>query len=369
MINISKQIYIGWDSTSKKRDELFEATVIPYEKTNSKTLTNFIEKYDTIQELDNVPLPGFTLYESNRKDWGSTDTTWLVIDPRGFLIRISSNNLSELLKDTGTTEGLIQERCIWVRDDHRSVMKLVPISSSWYIEATYNSDLMENRIDVASVNIGDTVLLQNKLEGIYMGIFTLYGSLRKIGRDKFVPNVSARRQVLQVDKDKYHLKTDIKILKVIKRANKILTTSESLDIINKSLTTNHVFTTGTHFALPGHAYYETIHHATLATHKVKLRITEVTKTDIEDLFNNNINGVCSGIILESAPGKKFLLDPYSVYSMPTSSKFSVIELSYIDDTTIYLRGDSIFRSLHDFALDNFVKFYKIEKIVKDEIYF
>ena len=70
--------------------------------------------------FDNIPLPGFTLSENNRKNWGSKDETWLIVDPRGFFARISNDNLNDILHVTGITEGLIQEKCVWAREDSKS---------------------------------------------------------------------------------------------------------------------------------------------------------------------------------------------------------------------------------------------------------
>ena len=84
-------------------------------------------------------MPGFTLYKTGRKNWGSADQTWLVIDPRGFLVRITNVNLEEILHVTGITEGLIQEKCVWARENSQTKMTLVPVTSPDYIEATKNT--------------------------------------------------------------------------------------------------------------------------------------------------------------------------------------------------------------------------------------
>ena len=118
MLNIARNIYFGYDS-AKGKYELPEAEVIPYgESANEKRkLENITKKYPTLIDHENIPLPGFTLHKTDRKNWGSIDQTWLVIDPRGFLVRISSQNLEKILHVTGITEGLIQEKCVWAREN------------------------------------------------------------------------------------------------------------------------------------------------------------------------------------------------------------------------------------------------------------
>src|SRR5690606_39188374 len=108
MINIAKQIYAGWGTGTKY--DLPEAEVIPHGTSSNekKKLEKFTKSHAVIKEHDNVPLPGFTLYKVDRKNWGSQDQTWLIIDPRGFLVRISNDNLEDILYVTGITEGLIQ---------------------------------------------------------------------------------------------------------------------------------------------------------------------------------------------------------------------------------------------------------------------
>src|ERR1035437_1127776 len=175
MLNIAKTLYAGWDPSSATKYELPEAEIIPLgeSKNEMKKLDTITKRYPTLYEHDNIPLPGFTLYKSDRKNWGSIDQTWLVIDPRGFLVRISSKNLDNILHVTGITEGLIQQKCVWARENTETKMALVPVTSGAYYDAALNTKLIEDKVDMKDVQIGDTVLLQNKLTGIYRGVASL----------------------------------------------------------------------------------------------------------------------------------------------------------------------------------------------------
>ena len=224
MLNISKQIYAGWD-LSYSGNILPEAEVIPLgESVNEKRKINKItSKYSSIKEFDNIPLPGFTLSENNRKNWGSKDETWLIVDPRGFFVRISNDNLNDILHVTGITEGLIQEKCVWAREDSKTDMMLVPISSELYLKASKNTELLEDKISIKDVQIGDKVLLQSGLTGTYMGVLSLYGTLTYSYSNKDYsrkPQTYLRRQVCHVGNDRYYYHTDIKILKVLEKREK-----------------------------------------------------------------------------------------------------------------------------------------------------
>ena len=126
MLNIARQIQAGWDQGSST--ELPEAEIVPIGNTTNekRKLQGLTNRKNILKEYENIPLPGFTLLKTERKSWGSLDQTWLVIDPRGFLSRITPNNLEKILHVTGITEGLIQEKCVWAREDSQTKMVQTP---------------------------------------------------------------------------------------------------------------------------------------------------------------------------------------------------------------------------------------------------
>ncbi len=178
MLNISKKITIGWSSILSS-SKLPSAEVIPIGNTPSEKRKSekFSIAHSNTQDFDNIPLPGFTVFEVSKKNWSSSDSSWVIIDPRGFLIRITNENIAAILAVSGITEGLIQEKCIWARDNANTTLSLMPVSSANYEKAVGNTILLEEKVSINDVQIGDTVFLQNNLIGTYLGVLSLYGTL------------------------------------------------------------------------------------------------------------------------------------------------------------------------------------------------
>lgn len=373
MLNIAKQIYSGWDST-KAKHQLPEAEVIPLgnsvnEKKRLETLT---KNFPVLKEHDNIPLPGFTLHKTGRKHWGSADQTWLVIDPRGFLVRITNDNLEDILHVTGITEGLIQEKCVWARENSQTKMMLVPVTSEHYIEASRNTELLDSKVDMKDVQIGDTVLLQNKLTGIYMGSLSLYGPVYG-GTSVQKAQSWIRRQIVKIDDLKYHYQTDLKILKVIEKSETPITREESMIEMNTAISRGAHFSNSTHFPSTGYysAYgmvkYVSVH----AVINVDLTFIELTYDEAKKLFYTARDVPDSGILLlEDGNGDKFLIDfPYSYSGKKTpSTAFNVERILSIKDGKINLENTERRSSKSFRALDFYKKFYTIVKNVKNGSY-
>ena len=385
MLNIARTIYAGWDTANQKY-ELPEAEVIPFgESTNEKKkLTNITKKYSLLYEHDNIPLPGFTLHKTDRKNWGSIDQTWLVIDPRGFLVRISSKNLENILHVTGITEGLIQQKCVWARENTETKMTLVPVSSTHYLDAVEGTELIEGKVDMKNVQIGDTVLLQNQLTGIYRGVASLYGPISDYStRNEYKPQAFLRRQILEVDDGKYHYQTDLKILKVVKKTTTPMTREDSVSDMNSHILSANAFfsntthMTGTYYGGRGRVKLVSIH----AVPKVSIRFEEITKTEASALFYAGSASSDFGmLLLEDLKEDKFLVDYPYIYagqSSATTNNFDTArilpcDLVKTEKITLMDRRKSLWGSNNTkpglYSLDHFAKFYKIVKHVKDQTY-
>ena len=378
MLNISRQIYAGWDA-SKTKHELPEAEIIPYgtSPNEKKKLEKLTKSYTVLQEHDNIPLPGFTLYTTERKNYGSADPTWLVIDPRGFLTRISGENLEMILKVTGITEGLIQERCVWARENSQIKMTLVPISSEEYLDAASNTELMESKVNIKDVEIGDKVLLQNKLIGEYMGVASLYGPLVH-GHKECKLQSFIRRHIVKVDTGKYFYQSDVKILKVVEKALEKTTREESVETMNKDIEKGTSYfssindiATGSYFSTRGMIKLV----STQAVPNPKLSLTEVDIRAAENLFYSAADSSDSYILLlEDAAGKIYNINfPYSFSGQKADrNSFSITDVTSINPADIKIielkEPYRTFNSKPKFSLDNFAKFYKIVKHVKNDSY-
>jgi len=379
MINISRQFYAAWNS-AKRGDPLHEVELVPGGDTpgEKKRLASLTAKNTDIVEYENVPLPGFTLLKTNRKRWGSIDATWLVIDPRGFLSRITSDNLEAILSVTGITEGLIQEKCVWVRENSQSQMVLVPVTSESYKEAVANTILIEEKISMKDVEIGDRVLLQNKLQGIYMGTLSLYGPLFNINykNKRHEAQKSLRRQIVMVDNDRFYYQTDVKILKILQKAVMPMTKIESVAKLNESILSGKAYFSGTDDILLNN-YYTTYgmitHVSTIAVTEVPLVFEEIQRDEFEQLFNKSLlNNTFGYLAAETEDGSK-------MYIQEATHKLShqrVTSLTLFTSTTIASIAKNYFElkeynrtaDNHQTSLDIFTKFYKIVKYVKKESY-
>lgn len=384
MLNIAKNIYVGYDST-KIKYELPEAEVIPYGNSanEKRKIGSMTAKYSTMEDYENIPLPGFTLHKTDRKNWGSVDQTWLVIDPRGFLVRIGSQNLESILHVSGITEGLIQEKCIWARENTETKMILVPVSSKNYLEAVANTELIEGKVSMQDVQIGDMVLLQNKLQGIYLGTMSLYGPLADSARNIYKPQVFLRRHVVEITPGRYHYQSDVKILKVLDKAKSALTRVEAVNKVNQGINSGmSFFSSGSDMS---GKYYGTRGKISLASvdalPKLPITFEEISAKDAEHLFYSAYAENDIGMLMiEDHTGAQHLIDFPYFYSMTFSvadvNSFAICTLLPVDmNDTLKLtiaqnRKSSMYHSstIQCFSLDKFVKFYKIVKHVKDKTY-
>lgn len=374
MLNITKKIVAARDINTTKY-ELPEAEVIPVGTSSNekKKLDKAKTRFTQIDEYDNIPLPGFTLYKADRKNWGSTDQTWLVIDPRGFLVRITSDNLQKILHVTGITEGLIQEKCVWARENSATALTLVPVTSSIYNEAVGNTELLEGKINIKDVQIGDTVLLQNKLTGVYMGCLSLYGPISDFSKDgTYKPSSYLRRQIIETEPGKYHYQTDIKILTVTKKTDNPWTKEQAQKYLNNSIKSGAYFTSSTNMSGKYHSYYGLILLASVhAVANPELSFVEITRQEAESLLFVPQFG---NLLLEKQNGRRYLVEyPYNKNLLPTD-EFLVSEINNLSSTEyITIKGKRNYywssnKSVAEETLDNFTKFYKIVKTVKNESY-
>lgn len=373
MLNISRQIQTGWNTQQKH--PLPEAEIIPIGESinEKKKLERISSRFATLIEHENIPLPGFTLFESNRKNWGSLDTTWLVIDPRGFLVRISNDNLENILHVTGITEGLIQERCVWARNDTQTKMTLVPVSSPIYIEAVKNTQLIEEKVNMKDVQIGDKVILQNEIEGTYMGVLSIYGPLSNytIGHI-YQPQTFLRRQIVEFEPGKYYYQTDLKILKVLWKTENPMTREDSAKLINFSLGNSGYFTNTPHqkfaaYTVRGSAAYV----STDSIKDVPLTYEEININEAEHLFMSAQQTCDIGQLMLESVGSFYLIDFPFLPSMGTpQTSFHISEIKFHLNNKIELEQSRRYARAGDktFTLDKFTKFYKIVKNVKTATY-
>ena len=379
MLNISKQIYSSVN-VNRIRYPLPEAEIIPAGETvqEKKKIDKLAKAGNQIAEYENTPLPGFTLFKNDRKNYGS-EPTWLVIDPRGFLTRITSENLTDILSYTGITEGLIQEKCIWARENSKTKMELVPISSPLYIEAQKNTELLEGKVDIKTVQIGDTVLLQNGLQGKYLGTMSLYAP---VVEKNFVPDYIAqkflRRQVVEITNSRFFYQSDVKILKVVDRATTTMTADDGIEYVNRVIQSGPTFFTSNVKDVASGRYYSTygmikfVSHDAVKTANIELEEVDnlaATALFFDALAENDIGM----LLLESHAGKKYIID-FPSRASATQPSIQFMHVSEVEDIVEdRIRLKSLRKSYNQvntkgYSLDYFAKYYKIKKTVKNNYY-
>lgn len=150
--------------------------------------------------IKNEPLTGFKLSKSQRR-WSTSNVVWRVIDPRGFEIEISSENLMAILEDMIINKGEILGQMIYLRSG--AANQLVSITSQEYVEATRITELTKTNLSIKDVSIGNTIMLQNGTELIYYGHYYL------ITANRFKHNHYIDQKIETSDK-KYHVFKTIK---------------------------------------------------------------------------------------------------------------------------------------------------------------
>lgn len=381
MLNISKKIYVGWSTST---DGLPDVEITPVgnavnEKNRVKKLTN---RYKDTREYDNEALPGFTLLRSESRGYTSREVDWLVIDPRGFICRITSDNMNKILSISGITEGLIQEKCVWARNDNETKLSLIPMNSPGYEEAVKNTALIENKVSKSEIKIGDVVLLQNGMQGRYMGTESLYGAAayQYSSYNDYSGKVTTwcRRQIIETKKDHFYFGTDIKMLKVIDPVDEPMTREEAVKYMNDRIAKGAYFTNregddGKQFwSKPGQV--KLVSSAAIA--KPTLSFEEITKDEAAALYKECYRvGDKYRVVLENNVGK-FIIDmPWNGNkngAVPT--EFLAEPIKGLDSTNTLVmmsRGRNTFNSFGSKShvkLDDFTKFYKIVKHVKTDSY-
>lgn len=380
MLNIARSIYSAYNTTGQRSTDLNKVEIVPIgDSVNEKNkIKNLTKKFTNIAEHDNIPLPGFTLFSSGRRSYGSAET-WLIIDPRGFLVRITSQNLMDILLLTGITEGLIQEKCVWARDNTETKMILVPISSPKYIEAENNTRLIENKVNKKTVQLGDTVFLQNSLTGVYLGHMSLYGPIVDYSiNETYQPQVFPRREVIEVSPGKFHYMSNLNILKIVERTKEPLSKAEALARANKNIEssffTSYTDLNSRYFGIRGK-----ILHASQHTVEPVISFVEIDHYEATGLFyDGQDDGDFGKLLLVDKNNRKFLIDyPYSFTSNTAHiHSFNVCEIKSPEDLDVETpsiqlldRRNSMFKKTAGTEkLDNFVKYYKIVKHVKDHTF-
>lgn len=152
----------GKDTAAKKRKDTVDSWVnrslSPKDKTTIRTCS-----------ISNRPLCGFKLQKSTRRHTTS-NVVWRVLDPRGFEIEISSENLMDILDNCSIINSEIIEEMIYCRESSNNI--LLPTNMELYKKAAnFTKNLKSNSIKMRDLSPGSMVTLKNGTQAEYMGSF------------------------------------------------------------------------------------------------------------------------------------------------------------------------------------------------------
>lgn len=151
----------GEDAAAKKRIQTIDNWA--RQSYNSKALEPMI--------IENVPMNGFKMTTDIRSSsYGGVDK-WRIEDPRGFELEITSHNLAQLLTVGMIDRSEIMDTCVWARNGQQNV--LLSTNTDEYKAAVQNTQIANMTADWKTVKIGNTVLLQNNVTGVWLG--RMYG--------------------------------------------------------------------------------------------------------------------------------------------------------------------------------------------------
>lgn len=386
MKNIPEKILVGLTKETVK--DLVVANILA--KNNNRSFKAKEEKFradhQEVREIDNELFPGFYIVKPDRANW-SKDKPWYVADPRGFAFRLTQNNIENIISTSLISNGIIQESCQWCRsDDDTTNIYLISESSSEYNSVVESTTMIKNRISMDQVEIGDTVELQNGLAGVYMGVHSLYHPM-EVGfiNYRLTQKVTLRQQIIKVGVGQYYYHADAKILRVAVKSSRRITEPEAADMINQEISA-----ISTYFSRVGDVFTRATtpkyYHSTgvvrfvypRSTSKFSLELREIDEEEAIKLFytSNNI-GDCTSVVLEQESGVKYLINaprnissnsmnPPNHHLLPLMS-VAVINKDHIDLVNarpyILTRGRS--KTAGGIDIEDFKKFYKLVKVVKD----
>lgn len=117
---------------------------------------------------DNTPMTGFKLGKAVSR-WSTSNKYFRLEDPRGFEVEISTGNLEMLVRDVTIIKGVIQDECLWAREDGNV---LVSVNSEPYTSSVVmNKDALAARPKMKDIKVGEEVVFENGDRGVYVGKF------------------------------------------------------------------------------------------------------------------------------------------------------------------------------------------------------
>ena len=346
----------------------------------------FRADHQEVIEIDNELYPGFYIIKPDRANW-SKDKPWYIADPRGFAFRLTQNNLENIISTSLISNGIIQESCRWSRIDEHYNMCLISESSPEYDSTLNTTNMIKNRVSMDQVDIGDIVELQNGLTGVYMGVHSLYFPM-EIGiiNHRLTQKTSLRRQIIKLSVGQYYYQTDTKILRITSKSSRKITEQQAADTMNQEISTvSTYFGTGTGETFLRNNPPKYYHSSSVvrfvyprSTSKFSLALREIDQAQAVSIFYSaNSLGDCTSLVLEDKNGDQYLVNaPRSISNSnlnpPMHHQMPIMAIDKLHSDHIDLKSARPYiltRSRSKISagadINDFQKFYKIVKVVKD----
>jgi hypothetical protein len=253
-IKIPQQVYVGFQGR-RTVDEVPLGFMTPYEDTaagkkRQATVDDWakpshyqtdVKAFNSII-IDNKPMVGFKIGRAIRRSssFGGTSTVVRIEDPRGFELEIGVENLVMLLNANIMEDCELMQECLWGREGARNI--LLPINSEPYKEYLQTQELINNKVSLKDVQIGDVVKILGGKEGMYLG--GMHFATRTSEHDYSVSNCPAEIDIQIVNKKRYVVRYEegqsisymgeasIRIERIVKKAAKPLTQGEVYKMID-----------------------------------------------------------------------------------------------------------------------------------------
>jgi hypothetical protein len=402
MINIPPKIAVFYNAkytTPSNTSYIYSIKVLPLGSSKREKLfyKRYKKRYPNEMIIDNKPSAGFMLDRFYKSSFYSHTLYGVVKDPRGVDIIISEYNVECIIQDSIISNGLINDMCVWTREDDEIELTLTPLNELNYKELKENSDLINSRLNPKSVSIGDTVLLQNKLTGVYMGKGSLYSKTNTTMNKAFTqmtlkPCVIKNEHIIQLNANCYYYAKDLQFLKIINKASSVTTQRESFEHINSEINKGvAIFYDGPVYngVFPNFSY-RALNKIKLVSknskYPVAMKLEQVGVIDAHDLFEKTLQYKDVGmLVFENSLGERFIIN--GPYRPSLLANFKLNFLKYTDKCFRVYKvdiPDSVFYSIDVvfsdtinnknttldliYSMTDFVKYYKIVKTVNSDEY-
>lgn len=312
----------------------------------------------------NSPSPGFHLRRNS-----DLNSRPCVIDPRGYVVNITSRNLNELLHTCTIASGLITDVCVWIRHGGISSLELVPVNSPRYQKALANTRALSTRVSADQVQIGDRVTTEYGVTATYMGKMCLYGAMAPKGNSRtvYAAQKYLNKHVFMLNDTQFFYKSGPKFISVVEAAATPMTQAQAVDKINGLIqAASTFFTSRPHFNTGYFSYYGKVK---MVSEKrvtpIKITACEATREQAEALLPDCEAGT---LLLIDSHGNKYSTRPHYVYftlpgTKPTPGVDRVITL---DSTELTFSSATACMPVTD--LSKFDKYFIIKKRVGNEFY-